>query len=566
MSTIQLNHIKKKLETDYCPQIDMTDYAGKPTDETAAARLSRALAAFAIAERLGVDAAVAAESITDGFDDNGVDAIGIDFDKGVVVVVQSKWDSTGGGSPQLGDVQKFIQGYRDLTEPRFDRFNDKVRRKAGDLTTALDNADMRFEILLVHTGNQPLSTHAESAFADLLAQANDVLDTSLTLQVLGQAELHAYVRRAAASRAPDITVTMYDWGMTDDPYKAIYGQVDAVDVVEWWTDHRLTLFDANLRKFIFDSTVNESIVQTLLDEPRNFWYFNNGITALCDRISKAPLGGTRRRSGKFSFAGTRIVNGAQTVGSIGTAAQRKPDCIEDARVHVRFISLEDCPDGFSTAVTRATNTQNSVLPRDFVALDSEQERLRGDLLLDLGKVYAIKRGEQDPARDEGCTVIEATAALACAHSLDLAVQAKREFGRLWEDVHKAPYTDIFNGRVRSTRLWRAVEVLRLVEETLKERQGATEGRERQVAVHANRLVANLVFESLPSGMLDDPSKDFQVWLDQTPTLTRAALSAVWTVMSSDFTNVYPAPTFKSASRCRDIASLVKARLADGPPS
>lgn len=115
MSTIHLNQIRKKLETDYCPVIDMSDWEGKPTDQIDKARLSRALAAFALAERLALTPTSAAAAITDGFDDNGLDAVGVDRENSTVVVVQAKWDATGVKAPQLGEVQKFVQGFRDLT-------------------------------------------------------------------------------------------------------------------------------------------------------------------------------------------------------------------------------------------------------------------------------------------------------------------------------------------------------------------------------------------------------------------------------------------------------------------
>src|SRR5665811_2249139 len=60
MSVIYLNQIRKKLEADYCPLIDMADSAGQPKAQRDKARLSRALAAFALAERLDLTPAVAA--------------------------------------------------------------------------------------------------------------------------------------------------------------------------------------------------------------------------------------------------------------------------------------------------------------------------------------------------------------------------------------------------------------------------------------------------------------------------------------------------------------------------
>lgn len=425
MSVVHLNHVRKKLEADFCPHIDMSDYVGKPAHEIEGAQLSRALAAFAVAEYAEGSPAAAATDVVDGFDDHGIDAIAIDKQNHVIVVVQSKWNADGKGSPALGDVEKFARGFNDLITPRFDRFNQKIQGKSADLTTALDNTDVRFELVLAHTGQQPLSSHAQEVVDDLLAQLNDVSDI-VSFHHLGQSELHSLVKQGISGKAPDLAVTLHDWGMTQEPYRAFYGQVDATDVAEWWDQHRATLFDRNLRKFIHDSSVNADIRDTLVNEPAKFWYFNNGITVLCDRIDKAPAGGASRKSGKFAFEGATVVNGAQTVGSVGRAAAQDPAAVADARVHTRFISLEDCPPEFASDVTRATNTQNRVERRDFVALDSEQERLRTDLQLEQGKTYAIKTGEPDPPRSQGCTVVDATVALACAHSPELAVGQARD--------------------------------------------------------------------------------------------------------------------------------------------
>jgi hypothetical protein len=549
VSVVHLNHIRKKLEQDFCPHIDMSDYAGKPEAEIKSACLSRALAAFALAEYAQVSPAEAAADVVDGFGDHGIDAIGIDRQSGVVVVVQSKWDDGGKGSPALGDVEKFVRGFNDLLVPRFDRFNPKIQAKSAELTAALDNTAVRFDVVLVHSGQQPLSSEAQNVVDDLLREINDVSEI-VAFHYLGQSQLHAIVKQGVAGTSPDLAVTLHDWGSTEDPYRAFYGQVDATDVAEWWEEHQAILFDRNLRKFIHDSSVNAAISFTLLNEPAKFWYFNNGITVLCNRVQKAPAGGSSRRSGKFVFEGATVVNGAQTVGSIGRAAKLDPSKASNARVHIRFISLEHCPPDFATEVTRATNTQNRVERRDFVAIDPEQERLRTDLLLEHGKTYAIKTGEPDPARSQGCTVVDATIALACAQSPELAVQAKREIGRLWEDVSKPPYKTLFNGSVTATRLWRAVEVLRAVDDTLRYEQQLLNGRDRSVAVHGNRLIAHAVFGALPTNALD--TADIAAITASAPNLTRRALSEVQRIVDRDYPSNYLASLFKNASRCRDV--------------
>ena len=114
----------------------------------------------------------------------------------------------------------------------------------------------------------------------------------------------------------------------------------ASDVARWWANHSKSLFGQNVRMVLPDSAVNDSMVQTLLEHPEYFWYFNNGMTVLCERIAKAPKGGASRKSGQFLFERASVVNGAQTVGCIGNAATRNDEKVSSAFVHVRFISLK----------------------------------------------------------------------------------------------------------------------------------------------------------------------------------------------------------------------------------
>ena len=124
------------------------------------------------------------------------------------------------------------------------------------------------------------------------------------------------------------------------------------------------------------------------------------------------------------------------------------------------------------------------------ALDPNQKRLRTELYLENQKEYAYQTGEQPPQGDSGCTLDEASVALACkASDTALAVQAKREVGMLYEDITKAPYTIIFNRGTTARSLWWAVMVLRLVEAELKSEQQVRTGKEQLIAIHGNRFAS-----------------------------------------------------------------------------
>jgi hypothetical protein len=554
MGVVQLNQIKTKIDDGVGKLVDVSDAKSGQEDDL---RLSRGLAAFAVMQLLDLDEKTAAATITDGYGDNGIDAVYVDFENSRVYLVQSKWSKSGTGSPALGDMQKFLKGFADLINAEFDRFNERLRAKQNDLENALADPNVQFVLVFAHSGQEVLSEPAEDAIENALKDVNDPIETA-SFTMLSQAELHAFLVQSVHGKAPDLTVTLQDWGSTQEPYAAYYGQVEASEVAEWFKKHNVRLFAKNLRQFLGKgSDVNDSLIETLVNEPGRFWYFNNGITVLCEKVAKSPKGGTTKKAGHFEFRGVSIVNGAQTVGCIGQAVQDHPDAVADARVTARFISLEDCPPDFAGEVTRATNTQNRVERRDFVALDAEQGRLATELAIDK-KRYAIKSGEKPPPPESGCTVVEATVSLACAHpDVDLAVQAKREIGRLWigaDSDSGTQYHKLFNPSLTGDRLWRSVQILRAIDKTLEEERAKRSGREKQIGVHGNRLISYLVFQSLPPDALTDPNADLEQSLALVPSLAVEKYKRVTEVVEEIYPANYLASLFKNAGRCKDLVS------------
>ena len=219
--------------------------------------------------------------------------------------------------------------------------------------------------------------------------------------------------------------------------------------------------------------------------------------------------------GVFECNDFKIVNGAQTVGSIAAAFDRSPENIENARVPIRIISLSETPEEFGKEITKNNNTQNRIDRRDFVALDENQERIRNELLLE-NVAYIYKSGDSLPVGSAGFDLVEATVALACAHStFSYSVQAKREIGRLWDDISKAPYKALFNDSVSGPHLWRLVLLLRVIDGVLDNIASKREGRERLCAVHGNRLISHIVFRKLSGDIVSGSGELSQIELDST---------------------------------------------------
>jgi hypothetical protein len=555
MSTIHLNQIRAHLNTNFRALVDMSDMAGRDTTEQENVFLSRGLAAFALVHLTNVGVQDGVTALTDGGQDNGIDAVLHHIPERSLYLVQSKWRHDGTGTISRGEIQKFLTGVRDLLNLRFDRFNQKMAAKKGTIESALNDARTRIVLVIAYTGQQPLANDVNGDIRDFLDEMNDPAEV-VAHHVLRQGSLYAAVSAGARGSPINLDVQLFDWGQVREPFLAYYGQVSASDVAQWWKNHYPRIFSPNIRMFLGETDVNESLLGTLQLAPQNFWYFNNGITALCAKIQKKPIGGTTRDTGVFECSDLRIVNGAQTAGAIASAIETHTESVASARVPIRIISLEQCPEGFDREITRSNNTQNRIERRDFVALDPEQERLTNELLLESVQ-YVYKSGDSVAAVNKGFDLVEATVARACAEKdVGLAVQAKREIGKLWEDIEKPPYKTLFNPSVSCLELWRSVQILRRVEEKLEKLRCKREGRERLLAVHGNRFLAHIAFQrlrSLPAPANAVLDADFLQKIDEA---TDEAYAKTLEALNKLYPEAYLANLFKNLVRCKQVKEKI----------
>jgi hypothetical protein len=553
MSIIQVNHIKSNCVARFSSLVDLSDIAATASAEDRESNfLTRSLTAFCVAALAKVDDTLAANSVVDEYQDDGIDGFFFDRIEHRAYLIQSKWAKNGSGSIDLGSVLKFIQGVNHFIEGKVAALGPKMRAKAQDIQDVLADSQATFVLVIAYTGKADIAAEPKAPIDQLLQELNDDGDF-VSLQVMKQKELHDVVEQRALGDSVDLTVLLHEYGMVHTPYKAYYGQVDISDITSWgrFGDH---LYHKNIRSFKGNTDVNDSIIATAKDSPDNFLYYNNGITLLCSELVKQPLGGKSRASGVFECKGASVVNGAQTVGSI-ISALSVPPTTSTARVMVRLISLEGCPPDFGFEVTRATNTQNRIDKRDFAALDQEQLRLRSEMLLSLGKEYVYRTGDRAPLPDKGCTLDEAAVALACANSdITYCMIAKREVSRLYEDIEKPPYTILFNSGLSALRMWRAVDVLRGIDVFLKDAQANKEGKERLVAVHGNRLLLFLVFRKLPSSVFDLDNADTE--MTKVPDFAADRLSRLTAEILKNYSASYPGQLFKNITKCKAIASAI----------
>ena len=472
-------------------------------------RLSRALAAYAIVGLCDIDDATAAGCITDGGDDGGIDSLYFDRPGNRVVFVQAKF-KRGGVAPNQAEVLKTINGLRMLMDRRFGEFNQSFQDRLDEIEAALDTAGAQVEIVLAFLG-EDLGPHATT---DLDAFRDEVnrLSPRMAWSNVGLSKLYGWLLAEQTPSTIDAEVALESWAAIIGPRKAVYGQITAASLAELVENHGKALFERNIRHYLGSVGVNLAIERTVRSRPADFFYLNNGLTAVAETITQAA--GNQDRC-VFGLKNLSIVNGAQTAGAIATAAVNGEISL-DAKLLITVIEIGAAMGDFGMEITRARNHQNVVRGIDFAALDSNQERLRQELASVRITYHYRPSAEARARRDDAFTVEEAALALTClsfpvvhsrdipttqrrAHpnAIDFVVTAKKEIGRLWEQ-DGSNYRQIFTSSISGLRICRSVRIYRFVDRILAASEKAeTDYYRRMFFRHGRYFVMAFIGQRLP---------------------------------------------------------------------
>lgn len=564
MSVIHLNQISTKILELFKDFVDVGDI-GEGDNQRQDKIITRCLAAYAVYNTVECTVQEAGESVIDGGDDNGIDAIFYSPNNRRMVIVQSKWSKDGTGEPDSAGVSKFCTGVRDLFNLSFDRFNNKFKRKQNEIEYALGEYDIKYDLVFIDTCTaSDLAIHSSRHIEDLLNELNNAGDENaenlVSFTRLNQSKVHSSLAQSAGNSPIDIELGLTNWGVISDPYRAYYGTVSGSEIVQWWKTYNTRLFEKNIRQVLGQTDVNDEIEKTLHENPNLFWYFNNGITIISQNIVKNAMGGGNKDLGSFKLTDIAIVNGAQTVSSIGKygVANEGSQNLDDVKVSVRMIQLSDTPKNFDKEITKSNNRQNRIENRDFVSQDPEQIRIKTELLID-GIDYNIMRSENFQYSDKSFDLIEATAALACSSGrTTLAVQAKGGIGKYFENLDRGIYKEIFNRSVNGYYVYNSVKVVRSIETILKRQISLLSkysGRPYSILVHGNRMIALKTIDELGfRGQLSDNA--FTIDDDTLENKVVDVISRISTFLNAEYPDSILGTLFKNQTKCNHLITTI----------
>lgn len=557
MPNLKLLRVQAKVDELFKDKTDLSDTTNP--DEKENKFYTRSLAALAVVMQCGIEYDVAVQSVTDGYHDMGIDAVYNDTTQKKLILVQSKWRKDGNGSVSQEEASTFADGVKRLLNFDFDGCNAKLAAKQQEITAAIRDMDYQIEMIFCHTGTQDMNDYALRPFDALLGQVNENDSTDLLVFVETKLQdIYEYLANGQNSNSivlDDVLLT--NWGSVESPLKAYYGTIPVTAIGAWYNQYGNRLFAKNIRYYKGSTEVNQGINDVLKTQPDKFFYYNNGIKILCQKITKKAAYSTSREIGLFALEGVSLVNGAQTTGVIGAVCAEDPEAVASARIFVQMIDLGDSEDTQATQITKLSNTQNRIDGKDFVSLDPQQDRLRMELSL-AGFQYLYKSGSKIDDPEHQISLDEAIIAQACALSdLSIVALTKRNIGALTESIDKTPYKLLFNGSTNSFSLHNGVQVLRAVDYCIKQNESNSTGRKRLVLVHGNRFLLHLILGQIKSNAgFDTQYLTSKRISDLVNNIFQEYWDKVFNAMEAKYPEAYPAHIFKNVGRLKDIVDVM----------
>ncbi|ADU21215.1 AIPR family protein [Ruminococcus albus] len=550
---IQVNRVAGKLKELFAGKIDLSDVNGDKDK----AFLSRSLALYGIMMNTDSDVDTVIQSLTDGYHDNGIDAVYCDDDQKTMYLIQSKWSNDGNHSISQGDTSVFISGISKLINGDFTGFNEKFEPLKVFINNAILSTDYKIRAIIIYTSNQKFSDECQEVMRSFVDNTNDGIEI-ISYEVIQLKDIYQSLADKINRTIMLENVGLQDYGILERNEQEIgyYGKIPVSTIANWWKEYGTYLFSKNIRYYKGDTEVNAGIKSVLMNEPENFLLFNNGIKIVADKINKAPYGSNGRKFGVFSLENASIVNGAQTTGSIGEMLSKMQESIENAYVLIQMISLESLATDMNDKITKYSNTQNRIENKDFVSLDPNQRKLQQDFAME-GIEYYYKSGYTIKDEEKSCSIDDVAIAIGCGLSnVALVGTIKSNYGKIFEKIDKPPYTEIFGTKYSTYFIWNNIQIYRIFESINTDYQKKSNKLHKLISVHGNRFLLHIFLNvfSMKNNLnscflteiaLDDLRNDIRKNLP-------LIIDQLVEIKNKDFTDSYPANIFKNGKRCEEL--------------
>jgi hypothetical protein len=330
----------------------------------------------------------AAGAVAGGSRDRSVDAVLIDDAVKAVFIIQSKYRRRmEGKNESRGDIISFAQLATTICDPDEEEFKEFIKnteRYVAELLLRARRAVIKtgYKLRLYYVTLGKCSSALEQEAAQVVRRAK----CDVGIEILAGKRIYLLLRDYLDGVAPPIPTLYLEMEVGPDVrVNGVLQRYDTQNEIESWVfsmrgravgelyaEAGIRLFARNIRGFIGENTpVNRGMTKTLQSEPDYFFYYNNGITIVCDRAEKV----SGRGRDILRVSNPQIINGQQTSRML-SAHQEHGD---NASVLIKVIqvpratgSANDNFDNLISRIVAGTNWQNAIRQSDLMANDRRQ--------------------------------------------------------------------------------------------------------------------------------------------------------------------------------------------------
>lgn len=436
---------------------------------------------FSISKILKIDDDEIRTSITDGGDDRGIDAIYIDSksERKIIHLFQFKhvrnFENSKNTFPsnEIDKILSFIENLLQKSTDLKNTCNPLLWNKVQDIWGALEES--------VHSIQVHLCTNASALTVSHTQRFEEAL-RPYQHAALKQHDLIWFSRHLLKGALSD---REYALGLVEDQYygrtdgfaKGLIGTVRGTEIVRLITNPEFpqevddSLFEDNIRIYLGEENdINRKILSTALSgQNSQFWYLNNGITIVCDRMDYQP----RSANPRVTMLNPQIVNGGQTSHALFEAARPDPNKIQDVKLLVRIIETADR--NFTNSVAEATNSQTPIRSRDIRSNDSIQIRLENALR---AHGYFYERKNDQHINEKSDTRIDAVklGQIILAYVLREPDRAKTASNKIFGEFYSWVFDESILSAENVIAMWR---VYRMVDSDRRQAIAAMNSRLQQ---------------------------------------------------------------------------------------
>jgi len=395
---------------------------------------------------LDLDHEEAFECLTEGGGDFGVDAIHLTEEMDgefAVTLFQGKYNQSLTGEKNFGEtaINAMINAIRHIFDPKSElgTINDRLKAKVETARSLIrDGFIPRVRAIACNNGLK-WNHAAEEAIG------RTGFGEQVTWEHVNHDVLIGVLQRV---KPVDATLRLTGKAMVEDMNysRVCIGRMPVTEIAALMREHGERLLERNIRRYLglHGNRVNEGISETLRsNNPTDFYFFNNGLTLVCNDFSYNAL---QQTDYMVKVENLQIVNGGQTCMTIFKTLEQMsrvgPIPPNEATVLVRLYKLPKDNEDLVLRITHATNSQNPVDLKDLRSNDEKQQRLEQSIQA-LGYAYRRKRMETTakPTDITSGTAAEAILAVWRQAPHQAKFLTREHFGKLYPTI----FTDDLNG-------------------------------------------------------------------------------------------------------------------------